>query len=73
MSISHAEEFSPLLAQQQQQEYTIVETEYNENAPPVFGDLYVAVSIFGSSVLNFLPSLFEHMHNLNDTNRATSS
>ena len=71
MSISHAEELSPLL--NKQQEYTIVATEHNENASPVFGDLYLAVSIFGASVLSFLPSLFEHMHNLSDTNCATSS
>ena len=73
MSISHAEECLPLLAKQQQQEYTIVTAEHDENAPPVFGDLHLAVSIFGSSVLNFLPSFFEHMHNLNDPNRTTSS
>ena len=72
MNIPHAEEFLPLSTKQQQQ-YTIVATEHNENSPPVFGDLHLAVSIFGSSVLNFLPALFEHMHNLSDPNRTSSS
>ena len=73
MGISHAEEFLPLLAKQQQQEYTIVTAEHDENAPPVFRDLYLAVSIFGAPVLSFLPALFEHMHNLSNPNRTTSS